>query len=191
MNTHETAAQRIERVAYELGLTMTAEFVPFSKSRNAAEKWQSLNWKVSLKRKGEQPLPCVSWDVLTTEYSAGVARCPAYKATWHHSKKWEKEKALAWECENGKAAHINNYGEVTRAGPPLQPNFADVIASLVRDYNVLDEGSFENWAESLGYDTDSRKAEAIHRACVDIALKLRAAIGDDGMAKLRAACQDY
>ena len=30
-----------------------------------------------------------------------------------------------------------------------------------------------------------------YRACLDIALKLRAAIGEDGLAKLREAAQDY
>lgn len=57
---------------------------------------------------------------------------------------------------------------------PLDP--LDVLGSLQSD--VMDSDSpFEDWAESLGYDTDSRKAESIWRACQDTARALRAGLG--------------
>lgn len=64
---------------------------------------------------------------------------------------------------------------------------------------VFAAGGFENWASEYGYDTDSRKAESIYQACLDIALKLRGdialklrgAIGDSGMVELQTAFQDY
>jgi hypothetical protein len=34
-------------------------------------------------------------------------------------------------------------------------------------------------------------AEAIYNACIDIALKLRSAIGESGLSELREAFQDY
>jgi hypothetical protein len=40
----------------------------------------------------------------------------------------------------------------------LLPEFADVLRSLVLDSDVLDCGSFEEWAENLGY---SRAVEAV------------------------------
>jgi hypothetical protein len=59
------------------------------------------------------------------------------------------------------------------------------------DSDVFNYSSFEEWASTFGYDADSRKGESIYRTCLDIALKLRNAIGEDGLQKLREACQDY
>lgn len=63
-------------------------------------------------------------------------------------------------------------------------------------YSVCDDCVyFEKYGRldepELGYDPDSRKAEAIYKACLEIALKLRNALGEDGLAKLREAAQDY
>ena len=60
----------------------------------------------------------------------------------------------------------------------IEPDKLDVINSLVMDASVLNSSSFEDWADEFGYDRDSRKAETIYRACLDIALKLRNAIGE-------------
>lgn len=47
-----------------------------------------------------------------------------------------------------------------------EPTAADVLSCLVSDaVSVEQEPDFEGWAESLGYDTDSRKAERIYEAC--------------------------
>lgn len=61
----------------EMNLTVESAFIPFSKSRNAprrdplkAEGWASLNWNVTLKQNGRE--------IITTEYSAGIAHCPGY-----------------------------------------------------------------------------------------------------------------
>lgn len=83
-----------------LGLTIRAEFVPFSRSRNAKEKTPSLNWSVTLVRDGR--------DILTTDYSAGMGHCPSYQSKppigySYHVSRWQHD-APAWECENGRAA---------------------------------------------------------------------------------------
>jgi hypothetical protein len=49
----------------------------------------------------------------------------------------------------------------------------------------LDYACFEDWAQELGYDTDSRNAEAIYRACLDIGLKFRAMVGQSGLDTLQ------
>ena len=74
---------------------------------------------------------------------------------------------------------------------PLKPELRDVLYSLSMDASVLDSSCFEEWANELGYEADSRKAEGIYKACLDIALKLRNALGEAGLEKLRTACQDY
>lgn len=185
--TTETPAQAIDRVAGELGLTMSASFVPWSQSRNAKEKSPSLNWQVTISKNGRA--------ILSTDYDAGCGHCPASKASVKRAGSHGsvmRESMIKWECENGKAAWcIESIDHISGIGKPLLPEFRDVLASLSMDSDVLDAGEFEEWASNLGYDSDSRKAESIYRACLNIALKLRASLGDDGLARLRAACEGY
>lgn len=159
-----------------LGLTIKSEFVPFSQSRNKAEKSPSLNWRVTLQRNGA--------DVLTTDYSAGCAHCPAYNSATGLKSSIYNMEAIAHECEHGF--------RVTRVGglhsdrtSPLTPAAVDVVSSLMADADVIDYSCFEDWANEFGFDPDSRAAEKIYRACLEISLKLRAAIGNDALAELQ------
>lgn len=164
-----------------LGLEVTSEFVPFSQSRNRGEKSPSLNWRVTLHKGGRE--------VLTTDYMAGCGHCPSYRPSVYQSS--DSAIATRWECENGRKANMRYSLGVVGGGKPILPNPVDVLYSLVSDSDVLDYGSFEDWAECFGYDTDSRKAEAIWKSCIEMALKLRGAIGDVGLSQLREAFQDY
>lgn len=171
-------------------LTVESRFIPFSQSRNKGEKSPSLNWVVTVKRNGR--------DILTTDYMAGMGHCPSYNrkapaAYDRHPRNWQPY-VCAFECEEGFSAaqYVGWMNGLRRdKDKPIKPDPIDVIYSLVMDSSVLDSGDFENWASELGYETDSRKAESIYRACLDIALKLRGAIGDSGMATLQTAYQDY
>ena len=69
------------------------------------------------------------------------------------------------------------------------PLFEDVLWCLVSDADALEYPDFEEWAQCYGYDTDSRKAEAAWRECIDIALKLRAILPD--LEDARRHFQDY
>jgi len=186
-----TPKQQIEAWAIRHGVTMRAEFVPLSQSRNKDEKSPTLNWKVTLRK--VNPRFEASPAFLTTDYSAGCAHCPAYKLSVREcggQNSMMRHEAIRMECENGKA--IQMYGETPRLTTNhILPDLADVLYSLSMDADVLNSGSFENWASEYGYDTDSRKAESIYRACLDIALKMRAALGDSALQELRDACQDY
>lgn len=173
-----------------LGLTVRAVFVPFSQSRNKDERGNprlSLNWTVTLVANGR--------DILTTDYSAGAGHCPSYSskapAAWNESPRNWQPKACAFECEKGHRAAWSSYLGFGSIGKPIEPKPLDVIYSLVQDSSVLDSGGFEEWASELGYDTDSRKAESVYRACLEIALKLRNGIGESGLEALRNAFQDY
>lgn len=165
-------------IVMELGLTVESEFIPFSQSRNKDQTYQSLNWLVTLKRNGS--------DILTTHYSAGAAHCPAYKdPTLGRQDSVDRYKAIKQQCETGRD------GKPGRPGVWIKPDSLDVIYSLVSDSGVLTCGSFEEWAADYGYDSDSRKAEAIYRACLDIGLKLQASLGASNIERLREAFQDY
>ena len=61
-----------------------------------------------------------------------------------------------------------------------EPTAADVLYCLCSDAtSVENASSFEDWCADFGYDTDSRSAERIYKACERIAAKLRRLLGDD------------
>lgn len=157
-----------------LGLSVESVFVPWSQSRKfkkgAKLLDRSLNWRVTVKRHGD--------DILSCDYSAGIGHVPSYK----YYGMADLGKAVEFELEHGREA---------KSGKPIMSDATDVLASLVIDSGAIDSADFEEWANDLGYDTDSRKAEAIYRACLEIGLKLRVELGDDGLQRLREAFQDY
>lgn len=169
------------------GISIKAEFVPFSKSRNAANDpgnkpgSRSLNWKVTLVKDGR--------DVVTTDYSAGVGHCPSYKqmARWT----LDYTALIVFETEHGKTARRMNGFSFIKGGNPILPETLSVIHSLMLDSDVLNYGAFEQWAADFGYDEDSRKAESIYRECLEIALKVRNGIGETAMRELQEAARDY
>lgn len=195
-------------------IELTFQFVPFSKSRNAKEKHKSLNWKVTLSRKGKE--------FLTVDYSAGCGHCPASAKTVPAGYRARDRKRIdgkvfpgttsmyraptaaeklsdyleEWrnaECESGVAMKYSHTGEFVPVRPmkPIVPSTVDVIYSLVMDSGVIDYSDFESWASEYGHEPDSRAAESIYRQCLDIALKLRAAIGDATMRELSEILHDY
>lgn len=171
-----------------LGLSVRADFVPFSKSRNAGNKDRSLNWSVTLVRDGR--------DVLTTDYSAGIAHCPAYKLSVRDAggpNSLYRASAIEIETETGDRARKTSLSAdgFMATAERILPDTADVIYSLVSDSEVIDYANFAQWADEMGYDSDSRNAETIYRSCLEIALRMRAGIGETALSELREAAQDY
>lgn len=192
MNATAKELEPRERIAAAMakhGLSITSEFVPFSKSRNAKPResgnpWRSLNWTVTL-HKAARP-------ILTTDYAAGEGHAPASKASLTElggTNSIMRHEAISYELEHGVTYKARTFGAGSRK--KFEPDACDVMHSLVSDSDVLDCSTFEEWASNLGYDTDSRKAEAIYRACLEIALKLRNGLGEAALQELREACQDY
>lgn len=182
-----TPAQRIAAWMEQHDCTIAADFVPLSCSRNRDEKSPTLNYRVAVKRNGR--------NVLMTDYSMGAAHCPAYKASVADmgcANSMMRANAIKGECETGRVHKADLAGRVFGTPRTIPgPDPVDVLWSLSTDYSVIDAGGFEAWASDYGYDTDSRKAEATYRACLDIALALRGAFGDAAMAALQEAGQDY
>jgi hypothetical protein len=188
--------EQIAEVIDSLGLTMEAKFVPYSRSRHAKPSPKlddlHLNWEVTIKHKGQE--------VLTTDYSAGIAHSPAYKDPKSRIQsgsggfsQWGFDR-VRWECENGLETRSDEgdggifYGMRWKR---IMPDIAHVLACLLMDAEAIDYPTFEEWANNMGYNADSRKAEAIYRECVEHGLKLRAGVGEDGLKRLKGAFQDY
>jgi hypothetical protein len=185
--TNMTTKAEIEAFAATNGIDMTCEFIPFSKSRSfvadAPISGRNLNWKVTLRRNGR--------DVLTCDYSAGMAYAPSYEGAYRFGRlSVDSAAALKSETESGFAYSGVSYAPMNRRKPIL-PELADVLHSLALDSSVLDYPTFESWAGDSGYDTDSRKGEATYRACLSQSLALRAGLGEALLSALIAAVQDY
>ena len=171
---------QVAQILESNNIKLVYEFVPFSKSRNKADKSPSLNYKVKV-LKGER-------EVLETDFMMGCAHCPAYKNFRLNS--YEQNRVIKAECERG-TEHRFIADSPFNTGNKILPHAADVFHSLVLDSDVIEYSSFEDWAENFGYDADSRKAEKIYRDCLDIALKLKNSIGDAVLNELREALHDY
>lgn len=186
---HEIAREKLAALIAAQGLEVSSEFICFSESRNAkggqqadGKPWLSLNWNCSVSKKGVA--------VLTADYSAGSGHAPAAKASaarlnLNRAKRQDKQaraELVAFECETGHPAYYGpmGYGNINRIpkAAPIMPDPVDVLASLFSDADVLDAGGFENWAADLGYDTDSRRAAAIYKVCLENSLRLRAVMGE-------------
>ena len=171
-----------------LGLGYTAVFVPQSQSRNKGKE-PCLNWTVQI-TKGRQSL--------TADYMQGIGHLPNYSHAFSRLAVYDD--AIRSACETGKSRivkHKNGYdaAQADSFYAPQRkipaPSLVDVLYSLVMDSNALDYPTFDAWAGDMGYDTDSREAERIYKACVEIALKLRAMVGDGPLSELRELFQGY
>lgn len=164
------------------GLTYSATFVPFSESRNRGEKRPSLNWRVSLARNG------ITYE---TDYSQGIG-CLSERDKAILDKT-AKPGATSWRYQN--ELKIAETGKIFRDednGKPIDsPLLRDIVHSLLLDSDAIDYASFEDWASSFGYDSDSRAAEATYNACVATGLKMRLMFGDQTLVSLRELFQDY
>lgn len=161
------------------GISVSSVFVPFSKSRNAGEPRKTLNWKVTLNYNGRE--------ILTTDYSAGEAHCPGYKAYPGDTRGGhERRLRIERECESGRAAR-----GFDSDGAAIMPDAASVVYSLIVDSNVIDYATYDYWAADFGYDPDSIRGEKIYRQCLELALRMRAGIGETMMQDLRELFADY
>lgn len=162
-------------------LTVTSVFVPFSQSRSKGERQPNLNWLVTLLKDGRP--------ILTTDYSAGQAHCPSYKQTFgpRTIADDERRQRVRQECETGFKMTAPFGGDSFHPDrkAPITPKAVDVLYSLIQDSDVIDYATYEEWAPNLGYDPDSRAGEKVYRACLELALKLRAGLGETVLAELR------
>lgn len=72
------------------------------------------------------------------------------------------------------------------------PDNADVFNSLLMDTSDIDIGyEFDEWAENLGFDPDSRKAERIFKLCQETLLHLKTLFSDSELDELRELFADY
>lgn len=83
-----------------------------------------------------------------------------------------------WECSfvcEGREERFEfKMAEALKGAEPESP---EVLECLISDAQAAEE-EFEEFCHSFGYDSDSRKAEAIWRACRENGERVRALLGD-------------
>lgn len=169
-DAHRTA----ENAMAAHGLTATAKFVPFSQTGKKATKLfdYSLNWMIAVHKDGRE--------VLSSPYSAGVGHCPSYPENAPRGIRADAAEAVRRECETGRSK-----------GKPIPCDTVSAFYCLLSDAEAIDCGSFEEWADNLGFDPDSRSAEKTYRICLETGLKLQNSLGDTVLSALREAFQDF
>jgi hypothetical protein len=174
------ARAELEAARKVANLSIESIFIPFSQSRDRDSICRSLNWKVTLKQ-GDRV-------ILTTDYTAGEGHCPSYK---QDRRSILDQEAIDYETQHGKVARFVGSYLTPLLGKPILPDSCDVLYSLAQDADVLNYRSFEDWANTMGENNDSRKAEALYKACLGIALQLKNGLGAKALEALQEAAQDY
>lgn len=151
METNETRAA-VDALLAQHGVTMSATFVPQSASRHSQEKDRTLNWRIAFKRVSNGASFAI-------DYSQGVGHIPKIIGKSYPMEMQARE----WEAsEKGRYQARANSSFATKPLPP--PSAANILYCITSDASCIDD-TFEDFCANLGYDTDSRKAEAIYNAC--------------------------
>lgn len=85
----------------------------------------------------------------------------------------------------------NEFGILYSQGPAHKssPDIDDVFRLILLDTTETD-GTFKDWADAMGYDEDSRKAERIFGECCKTAKHLAAMFSASELEDLRTAFED-
>lgn len=167
-----------EFILSAMGATLSAVFVPWSRSRNKDEKMPSINWRVTLKYRDR--------DVIETDYMQGCGHCPAYNnpSKFPSGKRDQHvtDNRIRYECNTGFVTRTDGGQPKKKIDPP---SVVDVFYSLLRDGDAMNCRDFADWCDEFGMDSDSIKARKTYDDCLAAGLKLRAAFGDKTLSELR------
>lgn len=103
---------------------------------------------------------------------------------------WEFDEWRIEMCLDGKRMSVPYKMGVGHNRRP--PELSEVLHALANDANELcapTPPTFEDWAASIGYDSDSRKAEKIYRACKRQCARLSEFLGPERLLTL-VCCEE-
>lgn len=168
--------ETIQDFVARTGVSMTA--TPSPSNPNAAGDWhaKAFHFHCTVTRDGES---------LSTYYSVGPGIVESWarehgpkRGAGSHGWRTTREHFIKRPRTLDGAAYFDSVKDQFR------PDIADLLDCLAMESDVFGYESFEDWAESFGYDTDSRKAEATYKACQTIARDLRRVLGRDDFESL-------
>ena len=180
--------EQFEQFAEDLGITMTAKAIVHRPDQDPTES--ESNWSkdadhfmVTLERVPEGTDPnrptAVIW---TGYYSTGAAHPVLWAGDAKRCKNANARRAYRGLMNKAPSGRVTLHDDALRkeirriyqAAAPLP--IGDVLWSLQMDSHDW-ESTFEDWCDCMGYDSDSRKAESIFKACQDTAKTLRRNLG--------------
>lgn len=158
----ETLASVLERLETTISIASLGYMPDTDKPRE--QRWPHFAYRVTVLRGGQS---------YATDYKSGIGHAKTMPDTYRRDLP-EHQRREAW------------YGEWRT---PIHPTVADVVASLMVDAQCGAE-TFEGYCDSMGLDTDSRKAFDTYLLCQAALNGCRLVFGEHFEA-VAAACQDY
>lgn len=173
------------KILADKGIRAEFTFVPFSKSKNSSEPALSLNWSVKLFYKDRE--------IIETPFFQGIGNAPVYEHKNKFGSKVTFNIALKRQCEFGKEIYspFNKDGYLETGDNIKSPSVADLIYCLLLDADAIDYPTYEDWADTFGFDHDSRKGLALYHECLTTGLKLRSGLGESLLKELRELFSDF
>lgn len=179
--------QTIQDFIARHGLTFSA--TPTSENRNMLgdEKWAKTasHWVCTIGRPGVRRPMVVSYSMGAAHRQWDPAALNRYHGTYTRAEIAKFSPVLGDRGIAGYPESIALRELREQCTIPTPPTLADVLDCLALDAAGFDDArDFEDWAAEFGYDTDSRKAEAVYRLCGEQAKELRHVLGATAYSEL-------
>lgn len=184
----KTEPETLATIADRLGVTIESS-APRGEVEPAQSKdskpWPHIAYDVTLKRNGRS--------IWSGPYHLGVGHVKGFPHGRLSMHEWSKLDPVGHAARipydaSAEARIAENLAKAQKVTPKL----ADVIYSLLMDGSAyFDAQTFEDWCNEYGYDTDSRKAETIWKACDEIGRNLARAFNTQELEELREAASNH
>src|SRR5688572_28333581 len=179
MKTESIIAEQLTALGFALAI------VSGPKGEVRDNDWPCIAYSVRLEYKGR--------NVIETDYRLGVGHVKVPTRWEDQPEGLTRDETYAFNTLRNKpsaqlkdkALHASFAAKLAKA-QKVVPQLTDVMHSLMMDgESFFDATTFEDWCANMGYDADSRKAEAIYKACDDIGRKLARGIPSEVLAQVR------
>jgi hypothetical protein len=162
----DTIRSSVDAILAENGVSFLASCM----GETTRDNWQCDEWRVTFSRGKESE---------TFQYFTGLG----------HRVETEAYRLAMIDLKNANPRCLARV-EAEKLKKPKAPHAADVIYSLALDGQFAN-GTFEDFCDNLGYDTDSRKALEGYLQCQKDGERFRRIVGTAAFNALGDVVQDY
>lgn len=172
----DDATELFTRAAQECGLTLDVTWLANPGTSGDAWKDEAFRFEFVLRLRGKV--------ILAGPYWAGVGHATYRGApvSLAEQRRRDVSEAVTRAVRTGKSQGHPDRVAWSHGIAPRLPTLADVLGSLAMD--DPNDATFSEWCADYGYDTDSKKADAMFREIQDNTAKLRRAVGADAWRRL-------
>jgi len=190
-NKETELAKALNAIGFSLETISGPRGVLESATTKDGKPWQCLRYSVLLKFNGRE--------IIETNFSFGIGHVNISAVKVPPSTiipGWPNDEAgflAVWQRKpnanfTDKEMQLRVAQRLARL-QKLNPTLPSVLYSLLSESTAYGQ-TFEDWCGDLGYDTDSRKAEEIFKACESTGRKL-SKIDGNAIERARELLQDY